>query len=183
MDRRKRVRIHVEGTRQIFEGILSRIEPLTALWNNTRWAFFSRICSLLQVSILQITETITNQFGFDPYDAESWELVGFSEDQVYMFSITEIWRQFHRSKIELAYQTISFNKWDREEGMSKLGYEYSLLTNLLFVRELGKLVGVECKSLETSIDILQPFFEINDIQGYQAELKKMRIPEPQGSES
>lgn len=175
-DRGTKVKIPVDGTKKIFDTVLQGIVAFTPLWEKRKVEFFTRVCSYLHLSVARVIGLITNKFAFDPFNESTWETMAFTEEQVYMFSIGQIWDIFFQALRNLGYETVSFENWDKEEAVSKLAHEYSLLSNLLYLNQMGKRYDVEVKELDAVISKLKPLFEANDFEGYTQEISKIKLP-------
>ncbi|MDH5403071.1 MAG: hypothetical protein OEY49_11315 [Candidatus Heimdallarchaeota archaeon] len=166
LDRTKTHRIQVNGTKQIFNTFLENVYQFCELWNSSISAFYSRITTLLNISLFDIMKIMKDNYLIDPVDKTTWLEMALDEHQAYIFTITEMYKMFYNKLLNKAYNQVSFAKWEKQEGLGKIGLDYSILSNLLYINELGEYFGIEKPEVEKYIGILKPFFENKDFEGY-----------------
>ena len=170
-DRRKEVNILVEGSGNIISKILEPLDNILSQWNSNIAQFLDNLGNHLQVDKNSCINSIEDKFEIVLTDKSTWE--GFDDIQILTLTCTEFFKMFYSRMIKNGYNTIAQTDWDEPDRRSLLANEYSLLLNLLYLRELSKSISQPLEKVDDLINKLVPLFNDYKLDDYEATIKEL----------
>ncbi|MCY3412687.1 MAG: hypothetical protein INQ03_13700 [Candidatus Heimdallarchaeota archaeon] len=174
LNRSKTVKIEITGLSEVFDTVIAKIQPILPLWETDPRQCISKLCELFRVSMEEIVEALKTNYMLDPFNRSSWDNMGFNEEQVYMFIISEIWKTFYKRRVDAAKSKLDLSKWvNQNVAASKLAHEYSWLNNLIYVKELSIFFNLSSEIFDPYISTYVPLFEAHNLEEYVKKIKEM----------